>query len=414
MLMSNRRVVITGLGWVTPLGQDVGEVWADLLAGKSGIDLIRRFDTSQYTVRIAGECSGFTHIKGVEDREMKRLDRFVQFALSAAIDAVEESGLDFCAMDPYRAGVVIGSGVGGIEEFEHGHRRMLEKGPRRASPFMIPKLMVNAASAHVSIQYGIKGINSACVTACASGGHSIVDAHKAISQNEADVVVTGGAEAAVTPLGVACFMTMRALSSRNDDPQRASRPFDVDRDGFVMAEGAGVLVLEEYEHAKKRNAPIYGELIGYGMTADGSHITAPKEDGEGAAQAMRRALQMAQVQPDQVDYINGHATSTSLGDLAENRAIKTVFGDHAYKLAVSSTKSMLGHSLGASGGIEAVVAAKTLQTGNIHPTINLDQPDEGCDLNYVANQAQQRPVSYVMSNSFGFGGHNVSLLIRKL
>jgi 3-oxoacyl-[acyl-carrier-protein] synthase II len=412
--MSERRVVITGLGWVTGLGWDVPIVWADLLAGRSGIQPIQRFDTSRYSVRIAGEVSDWEGGPHLDGKDLRRTDRFVQFALSAAIDAVRDSGLDFQQQDPTRCGVIIGSGVGGIEEFEHGHRRMLEKGPHRVSPFMIPKLMINAASAHVSIHFGLTGVNSATVTACASAGHAIADAHKTISQGEADVMITGGSEAACTPLGLACFMTMKALSTRNDEPEKASRPFDRDRDGFVIAEGAGLLVLEDYDHARKRGAHIYGEVLGYGMSGDGSHITAPKETGEGARDAMSRAVRMAGISLEDVGYVNAHATATHLGDLAENNAIKDLFKDHAYKLAVSSTKSMLGHSLGASGGVEAIILNKVLESGDLPPTVNLDHPDDGCDLNYVAREAQHHDVRYAMSNSFGFGGHNVSLLIGKI
>jgi 3-oxoacyl-[acyl-carrier-protein] synthase II len=412
--MTDRRVVITGLGWVTSLGRDVATVWQKLLDGESGIHLIERWDTSEHASKIAGEVSDWDGSPHLDHKDLKRLDRFAQFALSASIDAAADSGIDFDKIDPYRAGVIIGSGIGGMEEFETGHQRVLEKGPRRASPFLIPKLMINAGSANVSIHFGIKGVNYSTVTACAAAGHAIADATRAIRYGDADVMFTGGAEAAATPLGVACFMTMRALSTRNDDPTRASRPFDKDRDGFVIAEGAGVLVLEEYEHAKARGARIYGEVMGYGATGDGGHITAPDDQGTGAAEAMRRALAKSGLNPDQIDHINPHATSTSLGDLAENTAIKTVFGDHAPNLAISATKSMTGHLLGASGGIEAVMTVKAVHTGDCPPTINLNNPDEGCDLNYCANAAQHHEVRYAMSNSFGFGGHNVSLVMGKV
>ena len=413
--MSERRAVITGLGWVTGLGWEVDPVWQDLLAGKSGIRPITRFDTSDHTTKFGGEVeAGWAEAIGLDPRAMKRIDRFAQLAVGASIKAVEDSGLNFDDEDPFRSAVVIGSGIGGIEEFEASHRKLMEKGPSRVSPMTIPKLMINAASANVSIHYGLKGVNTASVTACASAGHAIADALKVIQRGEGDIVITGGSEAAMTPLGVACFMTMRALSTRNDDPEAASRPFDKDRDGFVMSEGAGVLVLEEYEHAKRRGAKIYGELLGYGQTGDGGHITAPDEEGRGAGEAMARALRMANVNLGDIDYINAHATSTHLGDLAENNAIKSLFGSHAKDLAVSSTKSMTGHLLGASGGVETVILAKTIETGVMPPTINLHNPDEGCDLNYIANEAQQKDVKYAISNSFGFGGHNVSLVVGKV
>ncbi len=414
--MTKRRVVITGLGWATSLGVDVNEVWSKLLAGVSGVVPVRRFDTARHTSRIAGELSDWAGGPHLDAKRCKRLDRFAQFALSAAIDAVADSGLDFAAEDPYRCGAIVGSGIGGIEEFEAGHKKMLDRAPDRVSPFIIPKLMINAAAGNIAIEFGMMGPNVGTVTACASAGHAIADAYKTIVLDEADIVVTGGSEAAVTPLGIACFMTMRALSTRNDEPAKASRPFEVDRDGFVIAEGAGILVAEEYEHAKSRGANIYAEIIGYGATCDASHITAPDEQGRGAQQAMRNALKMADLPPDKLDCINPHATSTRLGDLAENHAIKAVFGDHATsgRLAIGATKSMTGHLLGASGGIETIMTAKAIQTGDIPPTINFDHPDEGCDLNYVAHEAQHHDVNYAMTNNFGFGGHNISLLLAKL
>lgn len=412
--MSGRRVVITGLGWATSLGDQIDQVWDKLLRGTSGIHPIQRFDTEQYTVKFGGEMSDWKGGRHLAQRDCKRMDRFSQFALSSAIDAVEDAAVSFDREDPFRCGVVVGSGIGGIEEFEIGHAKMLEKGPSRVSPMMIPKLMINAASGHISIHYGLQGPNSAAVTACASGGHAIADAFNLIRNNEADVMLTGGAEAALTPLGLACFMTMRALSTRNDDPAAASRPFDRDRDGFIMAEGAGMLVLEDYEHARARGAQIHAEVLGYGMSGDGSHITAPDEQGRGAREAMCRALRTAKLDPDRIGYVNAHATSTQLGDLAENRAIKTIYEGHNGKPAVSSTKSMTGHTLGAAGGLETVILTKTVQTGDIPPTINLESPDEGCDLNYVPNQAQHHDVQYAMSNNFGFGGHNVSLILGRV
>jgi len=412
--MTDRRVVITGLGWSTSLGCNVREVWPKLLAGTSGIVPIRRWDASQHTSRIAGELTDWKGGPNVDPQVAKRLDRFAQFALNSAIDAIKDAGIDPDREDPYRCGVIIGSGVGGMEEFETGHAKMLEKGPKRAGPLLIPKLMINAASAHVSIHFGFKGVNYATVTACAAAGHAIADAVRAIRYHDADLVVTGGSEAAVTPLGVACFMTMRALSNRNDEPEKASRPFDRDRDGFVIAEGAGILVLEEYERAKQRGAHIYAEVCGYGMTGDGTHITAPDENGAGAAEAMQRALQKAGIRETDIQHINPHATSTPLGDLAENKAVKRVFSDHAPNLAISATKSMTGHLLGASGGIEAIMAAKAVETGDCPPTINLDDPDDGCDLNYCRGEAQHHEVRYALCNNFGFGGHNISIVLGKV
>ena len=412
--MSRRRAVITGMGLVTSLGEDVEEVWTGLLAGRSGIVPIGRFDTSEYTVKFAGEATDWDGSKNLDPRALRRVDRFAQFAWSAAIDAVEHAGLDFEKEDRDRCGVIIGSGIGGIATFEEGHAALIKKGARRVSPFMIPKLMINAASAHVSMHYGLSGVNTAAVTACASAGHAITDAIKAIAQDEADVIVTGGSEAAASPLGVASFMTMKALSTRNDEPQKASRPFDRDRDGFVLSEGAGILVVEEYEHARARGAEIYAELLGYGMSSDAGHITQPDEQGSGAHKAMALAVKMAGLQLSDIQYINAHGTSTPLGDRAENNAVKNLFQDQAYRLAFASTKSMTGHLLGASGGLETIIAAKALQTGDLPPTINLDHPDEGFDLDYVAHEAQHRDLKHVMTNSFGFGGHNSSLVLGRI
>jgi 3-oxoacyl-[acyl-carrier-protein] synthase II len=412
--MNKRRVVITGVGWATSLGTDVEKVWGDLLAGRSGVHPLTRFDVSQYTTRFGGEIRDWTGAPHLDSRDAKRLDRFSQFALTSAIDAVRDAAIDFARETPDRCGVVIGSGIGGIGEFEEGHRRMMEKGPTRVSPLMIPKLMLNAASANVSMKFGITGVNSATVTACASAGHAITDAYKAIAYDDADIMITGGSEAALTPYGLACFMTMRALSTRNDAPQQASRPFDRDRDGFVMAEGAGLLVLEEYEHARRRGARMYCELVGCGMSADAGHITQPDEQGRGAKLAMERAMKSAGIGPDAIGYINAHGTSTPLGDKAETNAIKGLFNAHAHQLAVSSTKSMTGHLLGASGGVETIITAKALATGDLPPTINLDNPDEGCDLDYIPHTAQHREIRYAMTNSFGFGGHNSSLVLAKV
>ncbi len=406
--MNRRRAVITGLGWVTSLGHELLPVWNDLVAGKSGIHPITRFNTDEYPTRFGGEIVGW---EGglLTKREVKLLDRFSQFAVHGAIEAVRDAGLDFAKEDPWRCGAIIGSGIGGIEEFEEGHRKMIEKGPSRVSPFMIPKLMCNAGN--VSIYFKIQGPNAATTSACASAAHAIGEAARVIRYGDADVMITGGSEAALTPLGLACFCALRALSKRNDDPKAASRPFDRDRDGFILSEGAGILVLEEYEHARARNARIYAEVLGYGQSADGSHITAPLEDGAGAANAMTRALHDAHLNPDQIDYINAHGTSTELGDLAETRAIKRALGAHAHKVPISSTKSMTGHLLGASGGVEAIVCAKAIETGVMPPTINLHNPSEGCDLDYIPLTARQGKVQRVLSNSFGFGGHNVCLAL---
>ena len=409
-----RRVVITGLGVVTSLGRPVDRLWERLLAGDSGVGPINLFDVSGYRVQFAGEVPWDGAAEGVASpKELRRLDRFTQFAIAAAGDAVKDSGLEFDKEDPYRCGVVVGSGIGGLAEFEAQHERLLTKGIDKVSPFTIPKLIVNAASGHVSSRHGIKGPNFAVATACASAANSIGEALRAIRYGDADVMVAGGSEAALTPMGLAGFQNMRALSFRSDAPQQASRPFDAGRDGFVLAEGAGVVVLEELEHARKRGAKIYGELRGYGSSGDAGHITQPDEEGLGAAQAMAMALSDAEATPESIGYINAHGTSTPLGDKAETRAIKKVFGEHAWQLAVSSIKSHLGHSLGASGGIELVACAMTLERNVIPPTINLDDADPECDLDYTPNQPREAVVDVVMSNSFGFGGHNASLILSR-
>ena len=414
MAKSERRVVITGLGAVTALGPDVKTFWKNILDGKSGVKRIESFDTTDYPSKIGGEITDFNLDERVDKREAKRMDRFAQFALQASIQAVADSGLDMNAVNRERCGVIIGSGIGGLGELEREHRKMIERGPDRVSPFCVPKLMTNAASANVAIFFGMQGCNSCVVTACASGAHAAGAALEEIRNGRADVVLTGGSEAALTALGLASFCSLKALSRRNDDPEHASRPFDRDRDGFVLAEGAGVVVLEEYEHAKKRGAPIYAELAGFGMTCDASHITAPSEDGRGASAAITEALNDGGVTPDQVDYINAHGTSTTLNDISENNAIKKVFGDHAKQLAISSTKSHLGHLLGASGGVELVVCALAIRDGIMPPTINHDNPDPQCDLDYVPHTARQKDIRYATSNSFGFGGHNATLLLGKI
>jgi 3-oxoacyl-[acyl-carrier-protein] synthase II len=409
-----RRVVITGMGVVTSLGETVDGLWENLCAGKSGIGPITRWDMSAYPVRFGGECTGFDITRyGVEKRDVKKIDRFGQFGIAASVSAIRHSGLDFTKEDAFRCGAIIGSGIGGIETIEDAQTTILTRSFDRLSPFTVPKMMANAASGNVSIMFGLRGIVTAVSTACATAANAIGDAGRFISSGYADVMVAGGSEAALCKLGMASFIAARALSQRNADPTKASRPWDKDRDGFVMGEGAGVLVLEEYEHAKARGATIYAELAGYGTTADAHHITAPIEEGTGASMAMDLALQDGGISPDQVNYVNAHGTSTHLGDMAEIRAIKRTFGEHAKKLAISSTKSHIGHLLGASGGVESVVAALATRRNLIPPTINLDEPDEGCDLDFVPHKARELRVNYALSNSFGFGGHNASLLFKK-
>jgi 3-oxoacyl-[acyl-carrier-protein] synthase II len=409
--MTRRRVVITGMGTVNSLGSEVPEFWRALCAGRSGISQIELFDTSDFKVHFGGEVKNFNPETVIDAKTARRLDRFAQFGQVAAIAAVKDGGLDFSKEDPFRCGVIIGSGIGGLMEFEEQHGRYYKGGPGRISPFVIPKMIANGASGNISIHFGLKGPNTAVATACASGANAIGDALRAIQWDYADIMVTGGAEAAMTPMGLGGFISARALSTRNEDPQRASRPFDKDRDGFVLSEGAGVVVIEELEHAKRRRATIMGEILGCGCTADAHNITAPHPEGEGAARAMELALQDAHLNPEDIQYINAHGTSTPLGDEAETRAIKQVFGHHARKLAVSSTKSMLGHLLGASGGVELIACALTIRQGVIHPTINYDTPDPACDLDYVPNTARETRVRRAISNSFGFGGHNCCLVI---
>ncbi|MFA6185592.1 MAG: beta-ketoacyl-ACP synthase II [Phycisphaerae bacterium] len=414
--MNKRRVVITGLGAATPLGDSV-EVLFDLLCkGKSGVSNIESFDTTNFSVHFAGEIKDFDISKYVDVREGKRMDRFTQLAVGSAVNAMKDSGIDTAKVNLDRCGVIVGSGIGGIQEIEQQHIRLLNKGPRSVSPFTVPKLMGNAACGTISMMYGFAGVNYCVVTACASATHSIGEAFYSILNDRCDVVITGGSEAAVSPVGLSSFCALRSLSTRNDAPQLASRPFDIARDGFVMAEGAGVIILEEYEHAKKRGAKIYAELLGYGATGDANHITAPLADGAGAAKAMKLALKQAGIANEKIDYINAHGTSTELNDVAETTAIRNVFGQHAYKLSISSTKSMLGHSLGASGAIELVATCKMMESSIIHPTINLDKVDPACDdkLDFVPKVAKERKVNYALSNSFGFGGHNACLVVGKI
>jgi len=414
MIMAQpRRVVITGMGVVTSLGDRLEPFWSALCAGRSGVGPLTLFDTTEFKVSFGGQVRDWDPVAHFGVKEARHLDRFAQFALAAAISAVADSGIDFATVPLEQCGVIIGSGIGGLNEFETQHTTMMQKGPSRISPFVIPKLMVNAASGQVSIRWGLKGPCSAVATACASAANAIGDSLKLIQAGWADVMVTGGSEAAITHMGLGGFASMRALSTRNDDPPRASRPFDRDRDGFILAEGAGILILEAEEIARRRGARIYAELLGYGMSADGWHITAPDEEGRGAVRSMKRCLNDARLSPDAVDYINAHGTSTMLGDLAETRAMKQVFGPHARRLQISSTKSQLGHLLGASGGVELVASTLAIHTGVLPPTINLDHPGEGCDLDYIPKVAREARVNSVMSNSFGFGGHNASLLVGR-
>jgi len=409
-----RRVVITGLGTLNPIAGDVPGFWQALLAGKSGIGRIQQFDTTAFKVHIGGEVKDYKPESILEPKTVKHLDRFAQFAMIAAIEAVRDSGLDFKKEDPYRCGTIIGSGIGGFNEFETQHRRLIESGPGRISPFLIPKLMSNAAPGNISILFGLAGPNTCVATACASAANAVADALNAIRYGQADIMITGGTESCVTPMGLGGFIAARALSNRNDAPERASRPFDKDRDGFVMGEGAGILVIEELDHAKKRGARVYAELLGAGASADAHHITAPHPCGLGAIRAMRVALQDGKLNPEDIQYVNAHGTSTELGDEAETKAIKELFGAHAKKLAVSSTKSMIGHTLGASGGIELIATVLSIAHKAVHPTINLDTPDPACDLDYVPNKARELPVRRAISNSFGFGGHNCCLAVGEL
>ncbi len=410
--MAKRRVVITGLGIVSPVGIGVGESWANIVAGRSGIGPITRFDASAFPTRIAGEVKGFDVAKWLAPKEARRFDTFIHYGLAASIDALRDSGLDLDRESREQVGVCIGSGIGGLPLIESTHDAMLAGGVRKISPFFVPGSIINMIAGQLSIMYGLKGPNLALVTACTTANHCIGEAGRLIEYGDADVMVAGGAEATVSPLGVGGFCAARALSTRNDAPQKASRPWDVDRDGFVLGEGAGILVLEEYEHAKKRGARIYCELAGYGMSADAHHITAPCEDGEGAARCMANALRNGSVERDAVDYINAHGTSTPLGDIAETVAVKRCFGEWAQHLAVSSTKSMTGHLLGAAGGIEAVFSALAVHRQIAPPTINLDNRDPRCDLDYVPNTAREMKIGVAISNSFGFGGTNGSLVFR--
>jgi 3-oxoacyl-[acyl-carrier-protein] synthase II len=409
----SRRVVVTGVGLVSPLGIGTDASWQALVAGRSGAGPITHFDASQFAAQFACEVKAFDPLQWLEKKELKKTDRFIQFAIAAADFALADSGLAIGAANADRVGVYIGSGIGGFATIEREHETLLKHGPRRVSPFFIPAAIVNLASGWVSIRTGAKGPNSATCTACATGAHAIGDSFRIVQRGEAEAMIAGGSEAAITPLGVGGFAAMRALSTRNDAPVKASRPFDRDRDGFVIGEGSGVVVIEELEHARRRGARIYCELVGYGMTSDAYHISAPCEDGDGILRVMRRTLADAGVAPEAVGYVNAHGTSTPHGDPVEILALKQVFGEHARRLAVSSTKSMTGHLLGAAGGLEAGITALALHKGVLPPTINLDNPDPACDLDCVPNVARQTGVEYALSNSFGFGGTNAALLFRR-
>jgi 3-oxoacyl-[acyl-carrier-protein] synthase II len=409
----SRRVVVTGVGLVSPLGIGTKANWEALRAGRSGIGPITRFDAAQFSARIAGEVKDFDPLQFVEKKDVKKMDVFIQLAIAAAQFAVDDAALQVTPANATRVGVFIASGIGGFSTIEREHKALLEGGPRRISPFFIPAAIINLAAGQVSIRFGAKGPNSATCTACSASAHAIGDALEIIRRGRADVMIAGGSESAITPMGVGGFAAMRALSTRNDEPETASRPFDLNRDGFIMGEGAGVIILEELECARRRGAPIYAELVGYGMSADAFHITAPSEDGDGGVRVMASALDDAGVAPTEIDYINAHGTSTPYNDKLETLAIRRLFGEHASKLAISSTKSMTGHLLGAAGGLEAGITALAIKHQLVPPTINYRTPDPECDLDYVPNTAREMPITYALSNSFGFGGTNGALLFKK-
>jgi 3-oxoacyl-[acyl-carrier-protein] synthase II len=409
-----QRVVVTGYGLVTPLGSHVEEVWKKICAGESGIRKTTIPNNEIVPIKIAGECLEFSITDYISQREVNRLELFAQYAIGASIDAVRLSGLDFSTLDKDRCAVIIGSGIGGLNEFETQHTRLMTRGASRVSPFAIPKIMPNSAAGNVSIYFGLTGASYAVSSACATSSNAIIDAVRMIRLNEADIILTGGSEAATTLLGVAGFATMHALSNRNNEPTKASRPFDKDRDGFVLSDGCGVLVLESYDYAVKRGAEILGEIIGFGLSSDGTHITQPDENGIGAMKAIKKSLDDAKLSPADVDYINAHGTSTILGDLTETRAIKLAFGEHAYKIPISSTKSQIGHLLGGSGAVETIFCLLTIRDGIIPPTINLENPDPECDLDYTPLIAKEKKIKTVLSNSFGFGGHNASIVVAEL
>jgi 3-oxoacyl-[acyl-carrier-protein] synthase II len=409
----SRRVVITGIGLVSSLGIGTGANWKALMAGTSGVARITKFDATGFAAQIAAEVHGFDPLQYIEKKDVKKVDVFIQYAIAASQFAMDDSKLPITPESAPRTGVYIASGIGGFTTIEREHRALLEGGPRKISPFFIPSAIINLASGQVSIRFGAKGPNSATCTACSASAHAIGDAFEIIRRGDADAMIAGGSEAAITPMGVGGFAALRALSTRNDEPARASRPFDRDRDGFIIGEGAGILVLEELEQARRRGAPVYAELVGYGMSADAYHITAPSEDGEGGVRVMNLALQKAGIRPDEVDYINAHGTSTPHNDRLETLAIKKCFGEHARALAISSTKSMTGHLLGAAGGLEAAISALSIHHQAVPPTINLDYSDPECDLDYVPHTSRQMRIRYALSNSFGFGGTNAALLFKK-
>ncbi len=406
----NNRVVVTGMGTVNPLEMDVPSTWSGLIAGRSGVDFITLFDTSEFEVKIAAEVKGFDPLRYIDRRRVRRMDRFTQFAIAASLEAMENAHLKIDSSNGYEIGVIIGSGLGGLATLSEQLKVLLDEGPKRVSPFLIPSIIPSMAPGQVSILLGAKGPNYSIASACASGTHAISDAFAIIRQGDAQVMLAGGSEAIISPIAVASFSAMRALSTKNSDPKKASRPFDAQRDGFVIGEGAAILVLESLEFAQRRGAPILAEVVGYGATADAHHFTEPDENGENIELAMRLALRQARLKPEDIDYINAHGTSTKLNDVAETKAIKSLFGEHAYKVPISSNKSMLGHMMGAAGAIEAIVCILAMQNGIIPPTINLETPDPKCDLDYVPNVARQKKVRTVLSNSFGFGGHNASLV----
>jgi 3-oxoacyl-[acyl-carrier-protein] synthase II len=412
-MSGKRRVVITGLGLISPLGIGVEASWNAAVTGKVGIGPITQFDASSYPVRIAGEVKDFDAAQYIDAKEIKKMDRFIHLAMAASMMAWEDSGFKITPENAERVGVFIGSGIGGLKSIEHYHKALLEKGHRRVSPFFIPMVCINLASGNVSIHLGAKGPNASVVTACATGSHAIGEAFRIIQRDEADVMFAGGSEAVICPLAVAGFAAMKALSTRNEEPERASRPFDAGRDGFVLGEGTGILVVESLESALARNAKIYAEITGYGMSGDAYHISSPAPEGEGAARCMKAALKDAAIEPEKINYINAHGTSTKFGDELETMAIKKVFGAHAYKLCVSSTKSMMGHLLGAAGGVEAILSVLSIVNNIVPPTVNLDNPDPECDLDYVPHKARQLNVDYALSNSFGFGGTNACLIFKK-
>lgn len=408
-----RRVVVTGMGPITPIGSGREEFWTALREGKSGIGPITHFDAAEYTTQIAGEVNDFDFEQYIGKKEMKRMDRFTHFAVAGAKMAMEDAKLNVEEIDPNLFGVILGCGIGGIGTLEKEHAKLLDKGPRRVSPFLIPMMISNIGSGYVSMQIGAKGPNTTVVTACASATNAIGDAFHAIQRGDADVMATGGSEASITPIGIAGFCTMKAMSTRNDAPEKASRPFDADRDGFVMGEGAGIMIIEELEHAKKRGATIYAEVAGFGCSADAYHITSPAPGGEGGARSISAALRSAGIKPEDVDYYNAHGTSTPYNDKFETMAVKSVFGEHSYKLAVNSTKSMTGHLLGAAGGVEAIACVMSVYQDYVHPTINIENQDPELDLDYVPNVGKEMVVNYAVSNSLGFGGHNATVVIKK-